>query len=676
MQQFAIFVLIVWVPITIGLFTVVPPRKAAVASLIGAWLILPPLTIPLPGIPDYSKFTATTFGILLGTLLFDVPRLLAFRPRWFDAPMLVWCTCPFASSISNGDGVYDGISQCLTHIFMWGFPYVIGRLYFGDLEGLRELSLGMITGGVAYILPCLWEIKMSPQLMRQVYGLSGWMGMRLGGYRPRVFLSNGLELGTWMSAASLAAWWIWRSGSLKRMAGLPFGTVVLPSLLVTNLLCKSSGALILFMGGVITLWGSVRFKTRTLLLGVMLLTPLYYTVRIGGLWSGETLLDIIEAGLGKDRAWSLEFRLRNENLMIERARERPVLGWGGWGRALNIDSEQLMAAGVLRKVVPDGLWIIAYGNMGAVGLAAVTLVILLPPLLFLARYSVTDWLDPRIAPAAMFSVLLSIYMIDCLANAMVNLIYVVAIGGLVAAVPDRSRYGIGKPHLMMDGHDGASLEKLTGEVPRPHLGSVASAAERLASRYADMGRSLASRGRRNEAKAAWFQAVDLWSRMTSDDPENSRLASAWCDCCNDLACFLIDEAVPEAQDFSQAVALAVKATETFPEECVYWNTLGAAYYRAGDDHSAVTALYRSLSLQDDRGTGFDHFYLALACLRLNQHDIARSWYEQGMSWVNEHAPDHLPLRRLADEAKEVLNNYELTAGHSLGGIVTNGPRGS
>lgn len=663
MQQFAIFTLIVWVPITIGLFTVVPPRKAAVASLIGAWLILPPLTIPLPGIPDYSKFTATTFGILIGTLLFDVTRLLAFRPRWFDVPMLVWCTCPFAASISNGDGAYDGISQCLVNVFMWGLPYFIGRLYFGDLDGLRVLSLGMIAGGVAYILPCLWEIKMSPQLMRQVYGLGGWMGMRLGGYRPRVFLSNGLELGIWMSAASLAAWWLWRSGSLKRMAGLPFGSVVLPSLLVTNVLCKSSGALILCMGGVVTLWGSVRFKTRTLLLGVMLLTPLYYTVRITGLWSGEMLLDVIEAGLGKDRAWSLEFRFRNENLMIERARERPVIGWGGWGRALNVDSEQLMAAGVRKKVVPDGLWIIAFGNTGSVGLAAVTLVVLLPPLLFLGRFSVKDWLDPRIAPAAMFAVLLSIYMIDCLANAMVNLIYIVAMGGLTAAVPDRSRRGVAKSHLVMEGRDGASLDERKASTSiRPRLGSIASASERLASRYADMGRSLASRGRRNEAKAAWFQAVDLWSRMTSDDPENSRFASSWCDCCNDLACFLIDEAVPEAQNFSQAVAFAVKATEVFPEECVYWNTLGAAYYRAGDDHSAVTALYRSISLQDDCGTGFDHFYLALACSRLDQHDVARSWYEQGVSWIKEYAPDHIPLRRLADEAKKVVNKYELTGG--------------
>jgi tetratricopeptide (TPR) repeat protein len=660
MPQFAIFVLIAWVPITIVLFTAMPARNAAVTSVVGAWLLLPAVAISLPGIPDYTKVTASTFGILIGAALFDSSRLFAFRPRWFDVPILVWCICPFASSISNNDGVYDGVSQSLGNIFPWGLPYLIGRLYFGDLAGLRALAVGVVVGGLAYIPPCLFEMRMSPILAPMIYATGKWGGVRLGGYRPRVFLLNGLELGMWMCAASLAAYWLWRSGSLKQVAGFPFGKMLLASLWIVNILCRSTGALILFMGGIVTLWGSVRFKTKTLLLGIMLLTPAYYTVRINGLWSGEGLLDVIKERISEERAWSVEFRFRNENLLIERALERPILGWGGFGRSLDIDKAKLKAAGVHHRAIPDGLWIIALGGRGFVGLASITLVILLPPILFLGRFRVNEWLDPLVAPAAMFAVVLSLYMIDCLANAMINLIYIVAIGGLNSAASSRRRFPVSSSDLMLAGHLGPSSDPTqTMSSITLQAASDVSAHESLATRYADMGRALANRGRRREAKAAWFQAFELWSRLTSDDPDNPRLLSSWSDCCNDLACFLMDETDPESQDFFQAVAFATKATEAFPEECIYWNTLGAAYYRAGDAQSAVTALHRAISLQDDRGTAFDHLYLALACARLDQHDIARSWYEQGMNWIKEQPGDHTPLRRLGDEANEVLNQYEL-----------------
>ena len=45
-----------------------------------------------------------------------------------------------------------------------------------------------------------------------------------------------------------------------------------------------------------------------------------------------------------------------------------------------------------------------------------------------------------------------------------------------------------------------------------------------------------------------------------------------------------------------AVRLAVQTTEAEPEAAAYWNTLGAAYSRAGDDANAITALERSVTL--------------------------------------------------------------------------------
>jgi len=659
MQQFAIFALIVWVPITVGLFTVMSPRKAAVVSLIGAWLVLPPTGIPLSGIPDYTKVTATILGLFIGVLLFDLPRLIAFRPRWYDLPVIVMCICPFVAAIANGDTTYDGISASLDVIFPWAFPYFFGRLYFGDLEGLHALALGMIVGGVGYIIPCLIEIRLSPQLGNWVYGLSGWGGIRLGGYRPKVFLANGLELGTWMGAASLAAWWIWRSGTLKAMAGIPFGTVLLPSLLITNVLCRSSGALLLLMIGMATLWGSVRFKTKAFLVALILLTPSYYIVRIPRLWSGEGVYELLKSNFDEERAWSLEFRFRNENLLVERALERPFTGWGGFGRSLQIDYQKLRAAGVANRIIPDGLWVIALGSSGFIGLAALTLVILLPPILFLTRFPPGQWLEPRVAPAAMFAVLLSLFMLDCILNAMINLIYVVAMGGLIATVPSRSRFESRRETPTSSTSDFRTKLERTSFAGDQEADLRYRSHEILAGRYADLGRSMASQGRRDEARSTWLQALDMWARLASTQAENPRYLASWSECCNDFAWFLIDQPDPDNRDSAQAISLVLKAIDTFPERADFWNTLGAAYYRAGEPDSAHQALLRSIALDVNQGSSYDFFYLSLACSQLDQLDSARSWYEQGVSWLDEHATEQPALERLAREAHEslVLRNH-------------------
>ena len=59
--------------------------------------------------------------------------------------------------------------------------------------------------GLPYVLPCLWEVRMSPNLLGYIYGATTWQGTRLGGYRPHVFFGTGIECGMWMTAMSLTA---------------------------------------------------------------------------------------------------------------------------------------------------------------------------------------------------------------------------------------------------------------------------------------------------------------------------------------------------------------------------------------------------------------------------------------------------------------------------------------
>ncbi len=222
MQILIPIALLLWIPISIGLLALLPARRAVVASVIGAWLLLPPASIPLSGLPDYDKMMAATVGIVLGTLIFHPNRLLELRLRWFDVPMLCWCTAPFIASMQNGLGPYDGLSGSLLCIVRWALPYFIGRVHLGDLEALRELTVGIIVGGIIYVPAILLEIRLSPFIKGMVYGIYQWEGTRLGGFRPFVFLATGLELGMWMTAVCLTSVWLWRCGALKRYLDFAF----------------------------------------------------------------------------------------------------------------------------------------------------------------------------------------------------------------------------------------------------------------------------------------------------------------------------------------------------------------------------------------------------------------------------------------------------------------------
>ena len=264
-----------WVPAILVFFALLPGRRAATIAVIGAWLLLPPYQIPVSNFPDYSKNTAATLGMILGTLFFGPDRILAFRPRWFDLPMLVWCFCGWPRRCRMAWASTTASPTSLRQFMYWGLPYLLGRCIWRLRKACAAFGVAMVIGGLAYVIPCLWEARMSPQLLGNVYGFTKWQGTRFGGFRPHVFFFTGLELGMWMSAVSLTAWWLWKCGVLKRLGPMSFGRVLLPILLGTSVLCRSTGALILLAGGMVLLWASNRFKTRMLLYALVLFGPIY-----------------------------------------------------------------------------------------------------------------------------------------------------------------------------------------------------------------------------------------------------------------------------------------------------------------------------------------------------------------------------------------------------------------
>lgn len=420
-----------WVPACLGLFAVLPKHRAVIAAFIIAWLFLPVVHEPVLGI-RWTKMRATCYGLLLAAAVYDSPRLFGFVPKLWDLPVLVWCTCPFPSSVVNGLGPYDGFSQSLEMTIAWGMPYLIGRVYLAAADGLRELVLAIVLSGLLYAPFCMVEIQMSPQMHTWVYGYfphSFAQTIRFGGYRPVVFMEHGLAVGTWLTTATLIAFWLWWTRSVPRIAfrkwKVPMWALA-GALAATTVLCKSSGAIGLGVigAGALLVIRYLRPLGPVVLAVLVLLFPAYVYGRAWGGWSGMELGAAMGDGFDKDRAASFIFRLDNENLLIARAQESPIFGWGGWGRNRVYDSEGKDIT------VTDGLWIIAFGERGVYGLAALAATMLCPVIRAVVLFPPRLWSTPSFAPAAVLAVSLALYAVDGLLNAMVNPIMMLVAGGL------------------------------------------------------------------------------------------------------------------------------------------------------------------------------------------------------------------------------------------------------
>jgi hypothetical protein len=428
-----------WIPVIFFLFRLLPHRRAVSTSLLVGWLFLPVATYDLPGFFDYNKTTATCLSVFLAAAFLDKDkRLWNFRPTRFDLPMLIWCMCPLMTSLSNGLGMYNGLSAAIQQAILWGLPYVMGRAYFGDFKGLRELAIVLFIGGLIYIPLCLYEIRMSPQLHSIIYGFHQHnfsQTMRFGGWRPTVFLQHGLAVGLFMCMTSLIGTWLWYRMPSRIFPGRSVGWLVV-LLLITSVLVKSWGALVLLALGLLVLFLSTMLRTRVFVMLLLLSFPLYIAARTVGGWSGDQLLAVAQLSGSEDRVESLQTRLRSEYYLMERAKLQPLFGWGGWDRSLVGDENNIVKTteGLLVQVIPDSFWIVNYGMYGVFGLASITIALLMPLLLLTRRFPPNSWATPEIAPVAVLAIILGLYMVDNLMNDMVNPLFTLAAGGVIGAL--------------------------------------------------------------------------------------------------------------------------------------------------------------------------------------------------------------------------------------------------
>jgi hypothetical protein len=210
---------------------------------------------------------------------------------------------------------------------------------------------------------------------------------------------------------------------------------VVITLIITLVLVKSAGAYVYLLAGVVILFIARWFRTAVVLLLLMSSILFYLSLGSSGNLNGDRVVSLAATIFNEDRAQSLEFRIDNEEILSEKAREQPLFGWGGWGRARVY--EENWEGELVDITITDSLWIIAFGNHGYVGLISLTTAMLLPVTVFcFGRYPAKYWSHPKVAPAAVIAVVVVLYMFDCTLNSMVNPVFILACGGISGLVQE------------------------------------------------------------------------------------------------------------------------------------------------------------------------------------------------------------------------------------------------
>jgi hypothetical protein len=322
--------------------------------------------------------------------------------------------------ILRGFRLYDSGRAVVTTLVML-MPFLLARKYLNTKEAHTALIWALVLGGTAYALLALYEVRMSPTLNRKIYGFFAhdWrQHLRRGGYRPILFQQHGLRVGIFLAIGAIAVAAAIRTPDLakhrKRLL------VLLPFMIFSLWAAKSLGAVII---AVLFIPFALFAKPRSqVLLGatISMIILMYPLLRSAEIIPVGKIVEVAER-IDRERADSLEVRLRNENLLLERASKKPLAGWGGQGRwgVFNEEGD--------RETTPDGRWVITIGQFGWLGYLSEFGLLATPLLLISFRRNRLD-LPPATAGLAL---VLTGNMVDLIPNSALTPITWLVAGALV-----------------------------------------------------------------------------------------------------------------------------------------------------------------------------------------------------------------------------------------------------
>lgn len=421
-QALVYFMLFSWPLVASWLFSNLKLERAVIWAVLLPYMILPVGSgIDLPLLPVLDKTTIPNIALLFLAMQHAGSRF-SFLPVSPVARVLfiMMLTVPLVTAVTNPDplifvqsfvpglGIKDAINFVIL-AFVTIIPFIVGRACLGTADAHREMLKILVVAGLAYSIPMLIEIRLSPQLHTWIYGYfpsdAGFIqAVRQGGYRPVVAMGHGLLVAFFAMFAVIAAAALWRD---RTLAAGPAKTAYLMLMLV---LCKSLGALLYALAAVpLVLLASRRIQVLAAS-ALVLIAIAYPALRGAGMVPVEDILEVANS-YSPDRAQSLGFRFHHEEDLLGRASERPYFGWGSWGRNHIRDP----ITGDMTSVT-DGHWIIVIGVNGWVGYIA-TFGLLAWPVLLILKRSLREGPEYLTGPTAALCLLLGINIIDLLPNA-------------------------------------------------------------------------------------------------------------------------------------------------------------------------------------------------------------------------------------------------------------------
>ena len=171
-----------------------------------------------------------------------------------------------------------------------------------------------------------------------------------------MFLRHGLWVGLFLFSVVLAGTALARAGAEAKRMGRMLATLWLLAIL---LISKNLGAVMITFLLLPLLW----LPFRTILMASTVIAVVFVTypaLRQADMVPLDRVLSVANR-ISPERAASFEFRLRNEDILLARALEKPLSGWGGWGRSQPSDDKGN------RITTVDGLWVSTLGSSGWIG---------------------------------------------------------------------------------------------------------------------------------------------------------------------------------------------------------------------------------------------------------------------------------------------------------------------
>jgi hypothetical protein len=422
------------------------PEETAMNFLVGTTLFMPVgAALKLPLMPTLDR---NTLPFLCVFIMYSVRRSGVLGKirlgRGADRLVIIAMLCAIGTYLTNTDriaiakyrplfalglGPQDAFAFIRDDVVGLGIPLILGRMLVRTPEQGVHVLKAFAGGGLAYAIPILIELRVSPQLHYWIYGTHPTtdfnMVFRWGGYRPLAFMPNGLAVAMFMCMATLAMITLARMG--RKFHGFSAKKLAI-FLLVLFVACKSTAAIAYAaLAAPLIYFTKPRKQVRVgMILGLVFL--IYPALRAMELVPDKALVELVEKYTDEDRAGSIASRFHSEELLLTKVRQGHLaFGWGGYGRPNAYDDY-----GISQSIF-DGFWITEMSHRGVIYLVCISLMLIWPILLARKRVRRITDVEQRAVMGGL-SLMLGVAVLDLIPNGLFAIYPVFLSGAFVGYI--------------------------------------------------------------------------------------------------------------------------------------------------------------------------------------------------------------------------------------------------